>query len=430
MIRKFSFACLYVIMNVYACFAQQVKHVVVISIDGMRPEFYLKDNWDMPNLKKLLSYGVYAKQMKSVFPSYTYPSHTAMITGALPARSGICYNAKVNGQGEWNWFAKDIKVATIWQAIKSTGMTSAAVQWPVGATNDITYDIPEIWDVKKPNDRITEARKYATPGLIEDIEQNATGELTERNMNERSLAIDENSGKIAAYLFKKYKPNLLAVHLIEADYAQHLQGLDGDFVQMAVSNADKAVGCIIESIEQSGLKDSTVIIVVGDHGFSDTHNVLHPNFWLKQNNIEGKFETAGGSAFLYLKDISQLSKVKSILSVVQEQHKNLFSIYDRKKLDEMGADSNATLALSAFPGTIFSSTGDTIELTPTKGGFHGYDPNLKEMYTGFIAAGPKINKGKEIDELCVTDIAPLIAKLLGIDFKCPDGKLPHGVIKQ
>lgn len=51
-----------------------------------------------------------------------------------------------------------------------------------------------------------------------------------------------------------------------------------------------------------------------------------------------------------------------------------------------------------------------------KGGHHGYDPNQPEMYTGFIADGPDIRQGGVIPELTMVDIAPLVMKLLGVDF--------------
>jgi hypothetical protein len=65
---------------------------------------------------------------------------------------------------------------------------------------------------------------------------------------------------------------------------------------------------------------------------------------------------------------------------------------------------------------------------PTSGGHHGYDPNIPEMYTGFIAAGAGIRKGGKVKELSEQDIAPLIAELLGVEFKTPDGKLVPGII--
>ena len=114
----------------------------------------------------------------------------------------------------------------------------------------------------------------------------------------------------------------------------------------------------------------------------------------------------------------------------------------------MGADSSALLALAAVPGIIFSGSiakapvvnngpGTAIQQNPlegvffeTSGGHYGYDPNLPDMYTGFIAAGAGIIKGAVINELCVTDIAPLIAKLLGIDFEVPDGHLVKSIISE
>ena len=113
----------------------------------------------------------------------------------------------------------------------------------------------------------------------------------------------------------------------------------------------------------------------------------------------------------------------------------------------MGADSSAILALAAVPGTVFSGStapaeatnqgpGTGIQNSPLDGvfiamhgGHHGYDPNLPAMYTGFIAYGAGITKAGHIQELRVTDTAPLIAKLLGVEFKTPDGKLVQGIIK-
>src|SRR5215510_7686846 len=160
--------------------AQPARHIILVSIDGFRPEFYLDSTWPTPNMQQLKAKGVYAQKVKSVFPSFTYPSHVAMLTGALPARSGVYYNTPFEPEGstgKWNWFIKDIKVPTLWSSIKAAGLTSAAVEWPVSVGDDITFNIPEIWDTKHPEDRITETRKYATKGLIEEIEANATGKL-------------------------------------------------------------------------------------------------------------------------------------------------------------------------------------------------------------------------------------------------------------
>ncbi|MBS1598848.1 MAG: alkaline phosphatase family protein [Bacteroidetes bacterium] len=420
-------------------YCQQARHIVLISIDGFRPEFYLDSCWPSPNMQLLIKQGVHAKQMKSVFPSYTYPSHVAMLTGALPARSGIYYNIK-NSAGEWNWYAKDIKTPTIWQALHKSGMTSAVIEWPVSVGAEVDYAIPEIWDPKNPSDRISEVRKYATPGLIEEIEKNATGKLDSNSMNEEFLSLDENAGRMAAYIFKTYKPNLICLHFACVDGAQHEVGREGMKVKQAVASADRSIGNMLEAIERSGLKDSTTVIIVGDHGFMTIDSFIRPNIWLKKNGIlidrdhwKAKFTAAGGSAFLYLqnkKDEATLHAVREILNQLAPAQKKLFRVIEKNELDKMGVDSSAVLALASSTGVVFSGGDNGDIMGKASGGHHGFDPNMPEMMTGFIAAGPDINKNTSIDRLCVTDISLLIAKLLGIDFKTPDGKMIPGILSE
>ena len=423
-------------------FAQQAKHVILISIDGLRPEMYQDSTWPSANLQLLMKRGAYARHMISVFPAYTYPSHSSMVTGAYPATHQVCYNAPfapLGSDGSWNWFTSDIKAKTIWDAAKAAGITTAAIEWPVSVGAPITWNIPEIWPVKDGDDRITAARPYCTPGLLEEIEQNATGKLTRENMDENYLSFDENAGRIASYIIGKYKPGLLAVHFACVDGEEHAQGRDGDSVRLALESADRAIGEILESIERAGLQDSTAVIIVGDHGFSDFHQVLEPNIWLAQAGLAHpapdwgmRFNPAGGSAFLYLQnptDTSALARVRTILNQAPDSLRSRFRIIDKPELVKMGADSKAVMALAAYPGTVLGG-GMKGPVSFTRfGGHHGYDPNQPEMYTGFIAAGAGIHKGAVIPQLTVVDIAPLIMTLLGVDFHAPDGRLVPGILR-
>jgi predicted AlkP superfamily pyrophosphatase or phosphodiesterase len=429
----------------------QIRHVILISIDGFHPDMYEDSTWPTPNLRELMKAGTYADHMLSVFPAYTYPSHTAMVTGALPARSKVVFNQPIGSKGEWNWYASYIKVPTLWQVLKAKGLTTAAVMWPASVGAEIDYNMSEIWAVDHPDDRITETRKHATPGLVDEIERNATGRLDSMNMSDGYLSLDENAGRAAAFIFKTYRPAFLAVHFAEVDGFEHDQGRDGDSVRLAVESNDRAIGDILEAIEQSGLKDSTAVIIVGDHGFSTIHTIIRPNMLIR--GVSARFIAAGGSCFLYpvagvdVADVPAIVRtVTDSLNKLPEEKRRLFRIIDRRELDMMGADSAATLALAAVPGVVFSGSlgaghmenhgpGTLIQrnglegvFVPTHGGHHGYDPREPDMYTGFIAKGAGIIKGGHIQELCVTDIAPLIARLLGLSFTGPDGKFVSGII--
>ena len=73
-----------------------------------------------------------------------------------------------------------------------------------------------------------------------------------------------------------------------------------------------------------------------------------------------------------------------------------------------------------------SITGEVFKAV--KGGTHGYFPDFKEIQTGFIASGAGIKKGTVIPLMGLEDIAPLVAKLLGLDLPTAEGMLYPGIL--
>lgn len=430
-------------------FSQQAKYVVVISIDGFRPDFYMDPSWGCVNLRQMMENGVHAEGVQSVFPSVTYPSHTTMMTGALPIHHGIYYNTYFepwDPPGRWYWNESEIKVQTLWEAVKNAGMKTAAVHWPVCVGASIDYNIPEVWSwpgKKLLLDKISASAN--PPGLFEEVQQNATGKLEELDYNGTYLSADENMSRIAGYLIRKYKPNFIAMHFAETDHFEHEEGRDGPKVRQAIASADRAVKNILESIERAGIKDSTAVIILGDHGFSDIHTNVFPNIWLRDNgfatpsqekskeNWKALFQTAGGGAFLHLKnknDQATVAKVRDILAKLPAGQKKLFRIVERRELDSIGANPDIVLALAAVKGINFSpSDKGTDALGPASGGTHGYFPDFKEMQTGFIGYGAGFKKGAVVPVMGLQDIAPIVSTLLNIPFKAPDGVLYPGILQ-
>jgi hypothetical protein len=189
-----------------------------------------------------------------------------------------------------------------------------------------------------------------------------------------------------------------------------------------------------------GIKDSTTILICGDHGFADIHSALFPNVWMAQGGFfqkgphwRAKFQSASGSAFLYLedpKDLKTLAGIRQLLGGLPVKYKNLFRVLDRLELDRLGVDSAVALALAPTPGIAIGNSGDGEVLRGARGGTHGFMNDEPEMMTGFIAFGAGINRGVVIHEMGTQDVAPIIAKLLGLDFKCPDGILWPGILKR
>ena len=419
-------------------YAQKCKYVVMVSIDGFRPDFYLNDEYPTPNLKFFRDNGVYAQGVNGVFPTVTYPSHTTLVTGAVPAVHGIYYNTpfEPNGAtGLWNSKFSQIKTTTIWQAAKAAGLTTASVSWPVTEGAPIDYNIPETFTLKNPSDRRQPTSELATPkGLFEEVQENATGKMTSMDLNLNYFKMDENLGRIAAYIMRTYKPNIMTVHLPTTDKAQHSQGRSGYDIQYTLATADRAIGGILEAFKIAGIQDSAAIIVTGDHGFVDTHTTLSPNTWLVEagllpekategSNWKAMFQATGGSAFLKVKDRNDkttIQKVYALLDKQPESIKKLYTVLDGEALHKSGCDPEAVLALLPVQG--ISMRGNTTGPIAFKsvGGTHGYYPNFKEIQTGFVAYGAGIGK-TVIPVMSLTDVAPTIMQLLNVPFKSEAG---------
>lgn len=432
---------------VVGSFAQSTKHVVLITIDGLRPEFYLDPSWGAVNLQQLKAAGTFAKGVNGIFPTVTFPSHTTLLTGEKPASHGICFNNPFQANGpsvDWHWYFKDIKIPTLWDAVRKAGLTSGSVLWPVSAGAPIDYNIPDIWTMES-TDRLEITGRYATPqGFWEEVQQNATGQLepNDFNLDKDYLSMDENVARIAGYILRKYKPAFTTVHLPAVDHAEHADGRDGEQVRRAVAGVDRNIRTIVEALDKAGIRESTAIIVTGDHGFVDRHTNFYPNILLAKAGLinevstgdwKARFHSAGGSAFLYMKeknDRRTLAQVKKILSDLPESQKKMFRVIEDDELRKSGADPNAVLALAAERGYAFSGSTSGEVVRPSRGGSHGYFPDFADIQTGFIGSGSGFRKGVELPVIEMVDIAPIIAKLLELDFKKADDELARQMLAE
>lgn len=427
--------------------ARLADHVVLISIDGLRPEFYLEDHRPTPNLQQMRRDGAHARQVRTVFPSVTYPTHTTMITGAMPARHGILQNEPFEPEGptgRWYWEADSIRVPTLWDAVREAGGTTAAVSWPVSVGAPVDWLLPEIWPLDREVDPIEPIRRLTRPpGLFEELEREATGRLTGDNFTNLHITRDDRVGAIGAYLLERYQPTLTAVHLISVDHFQHDEGREHDLVARALGAADRAVGQIREAAERAGILDRTAFVITGDHGFVSVDTLLAPNVWLVEAGLRdaapdrgswrATFHRSGGAAFLILRDEEDReaeAMVRELLEAIPTRLGELFRVVERDELTRIGADLRAPLALTAAPGVAFTGSADGPLLRPGWGATHGHFPDdYPEIFTGLVAWGAGVRGGATLQRIGTEDVAPLIAALLGLDFDAPDGGLPAGLLQ-
>jgi hypothetical protein len=426
-------------------------HVILISVDGLRPEFYRDERWPAPQMQIMAAQGVHALAVRGVTPTVTYPSHTTMVTGALPARHGVLHNRPFEPGGPtgvWYMEHTDIKVPTLWDAVGAAGGTSSGISWPVSAGADIDWNIPEFWSVTGtegelfgPAAQTFALRSRVRPvGLLEEIEAESLGPFPDHYWG-RNLSREDVAGTMAGHIIETYRPNLLVIHLNQTDYLQHAYGREHPEVRLAVGAVDGAINRMVESARRAGILDRTAFVVTGDHGFITVDTRVSPNVWLvkaglhenRQNrgNWRAAFHTGGGSAFLRLRDPDDheaVEMVRRILAELPPETRALFRVVERDELDWAGADPEAPLALAAAPGVNMGGETGGPDVFPGSGGTHGYFPAFPQVHTGFIAWGAGVGSGGIVERMDLTDVAPVVAALLGLDFTAPDGELPDGIL--
>jgi hypothetical protein len=424
----------------------RAEHVVMVSIDALRPEFYCDETWPAPTLQQLAFEGVTADAVRTVFPALTYPAHTTLVTGALPASHGIFHNRPFLAEGRseaWAWEASRIRVPTLWDAVRAAGGTTASVGWPVTVGAPIDWNVPDVWpETYVQADFIAPVRAATTPpGLFEELEREATGRLRGENFGLGWLTREDRVGDVAAYLFERHRPTLLLMHLIGTDHMQHERGRNNPMTRRAVGAADRAIGQVVETVERLELRDRVAFVIVGDHGSINRHTQLRPNRWLAAAGLmedradrgdwRATFHADGGSAFLRLRDPADdesATRARRALDNLAPGVRRLFRVVERPELDALGADPEAAFALAAIPGVEFSDLPGGLDVQAVHGATHGYLPGEPQMHTGFVGAGPGLRPGANAPLLPIESVAPIVAALLGIPFGAPDGVVFPGLL--
>ena len=95
----------------------QTPNVVLISIDGLRPDAIAASG--ARNLQRMMREGAYTLRARTIMPSRTLPSHTSMLTGVPPEVHGINWNfEQVENVGT-------VQVPTVFDLAQAAGKSTA-----------------------------------------------------------------------------------------------------------------------------------------------------------------------------------------------------------------------------------------------------------------------------------------------------------------
>lgn len=203
-----------------------IRHVVIISEDGMRPELIYQQPQKMQWHEELVKSGSYSWKARTIRTASTLPSHASMLSGVDVNAHGLTWN-------NWRPTKGFIQVPTIFKAAEERGLKTAAF---VGKFK---------------------LRHILPAGTIGTFER-------------PGYYCKKVSDEAARYL-EKEKPALTFIHFSDPDEAGHSFGWMSDKQKSAALHADACLGTIYQALSRAGILDETLVIVSADHG-GHNHN--------------------------------------------------------------------------------------------------------------------------------------------------------------
>jgi arylsulfatase A-like enzyme len=199
------------------------RHVIVVSIDGLRADAIAASN--ARTLTRLLAQGSGTLTAQTILPSKTLPSHASMLTGVVPAVHGITWNSDETDE------LGVVPVPTVFELAHQAGYHTAA-----------------FFSKKKFNHLIRE-------GSLDEVRVPKFG----------LVPASRTVGEAIQYMRRK-QPNLLFVHIAEADFMGHRMGWMSMAYRWGVREADAAVGALLEAATETYGENNFTLIVTADHG--------------------------------------------------------------------------------------------------------------------------------------------------------------------
>jgi predicted AlkP superfamily pyrophosphatase or phosphodiesterase len=382
--------------------------LLVISIDGLRPDQVLAADARrarIPNLRRVLREGAHADGVVGVIPTTTYPGHTTLITGVLPARHGILANRMFDplhqSRASWYWYAEDIRAPTLWGAATGAGLVTASIGWPVTVGARITWlgPYPRALDVEA----------------------------------------DEGRARFALRLLETRRPSLFTLHLLALDHAQHETGPGSPEALAALERLDAVVGGLRAAAERLS-PGHAWLAIVSDHGFVPVDRQLNllaafRAAGLVSTDGKGKITAwkaipwnSGGSAAIVLRDpadAATLAAVRALLDrLAGDPQSGIDRILDADTLHKGGGFPTASFLVGLRPGwEVGSSVSGPTVSARKPGGAHGHLPDLPELRATFLVVGPGVPAGRALGIVDMRDVAPTLAHLLGLELPSAEGKV-------
>lgn len=418
----------------------EINPMIVISLDAVGTEDlpYLKT---LPNFSRFWRDAAVCEQVRSVYPSLTYPAHTSIITGKYPSGHGIVNNLRIQPEREkpdWFWQRKFIQGETLYDLVGKAGGRTAALLWPVTGGAKIRWNLPEVLPNRPWQNQVMVSCINGSPLYELDL-QRRFGHL--RN-GVRQPDLDNFVQASLLYTLKTRRPDLTLVHFTDADTNRHLYGVRSREAKEALRRHDRRLGEIFRLLEEMGWSGCANVAVLGDHYQMDVNRALCLNwYFLKRNwlTVRGRKVTGwralarecDGSCYIYLRDPSLCGAVRELLEQLKDRGM-IGEVRTGREAAALGADLACAFMAEGGEGVYFQNGWEAPVITADSGKLqratHGFYPDQAGYTTVFGGRGPAFAAGAREASMTLADEGATLAAAMGLKFSRADGKIRKNLL--
>jgi arylsulfatase A-like enzyme len=424
--------------------AESGRHIVVVVWDGMRPDFVTKEN--TPTLWKLSGEGVTFHNHHAVYPSATNVNGTALVTGVYPGRNGVIanhlYRPEIDRKqaidvetpvavqkGDELSAGKYISVPTIAELVRQAGGRTA-----IATTKTVGLLLDRQSDPGNAKNCVTLFAGNSRPEeAIEPIVA-ALGLFPSDHLRQDTWT----TKALTDLLWKHDVPAFSILWLGEPDLTQHETAPGAPAALAAIKAADQNLASVLSALDRQGVRKTTDLFVVSDHGFStikrsvDLRKMLNDAGWKARTEFNdapkpGDVMLAGngGSVLFYIVGHNPTTTSQTVEFLQQSAFAGV--IFTREPMEGTFGLDQAKINNQHAPDIVMAfrwndsknqfGVPGMIDADWQRRAAEGTHATLSrfDMHNVLIAAGPDFRRG-EVNDLPSgnVDLAPTILRILGI----------------
>ena len=424
------------------------RKLVIISLDACVTED-LQTFRTLPTLSHMIRNGAVVEKIREIYPTFTYPSHTTMLSGVYPEKHGVTSNYQYTPGSvnpPWNWYHTIVKQKDLMDAAKEAGMSTASVSWPVmGKHPHVDYLVDEIWPLDPDGGTDELASVFLGSGTEQWLFESCVAPYADLRVRRKQPDTSWFSTFVASDVIREYAPDVIAIHLTLIDNYRHSDGVFSDKVTKGLSEADEMVRKIVEAVSYTGFLPLTDFAIVSDHGQMNIDrtanvNVLFQKAGLIDVDRNGNVtdhrawcHAVGTSAHVEIREKGDLLTYGKVQELLQEAATDpdsgiskVWTLSEVEKKDHLSGPFSFVLETDGHTRFGNRWTGNYFTASQDKA-THGHHPGSAPC-PFFIGYGPSFKAGVTVPSADLVDEAPTYAEILGLSLPDADGKVIQDIL--